>query len=87
MDGAQAVPHMKVDVRELDCDFYAFSAHKMFGPTGVGVLYGKTHWLEELPPYQGGGDIFVCRVGEGSNFALKTLAARPLLPDLQKILQ
>jgi len=57
VDGAQAVPHMKVDVRDLDCDFYAFSAHKMFGPTGVGVLYGKTHWMEELPPYQGGGDM------------------------------
>jgi cysteine desulfurase/selenocysteine lyase len=48
---------MKVDVRELDCDFYAFSAHKMFGPTGVGVLYGKTHLLEAMPPYQGGGDM------------------------------
>jgi cysteine desulfurase/selenocysteine lyase len=57
VDGAQAVPHMRVDVRDLDCDFYAFSAHKMFGPTGIGVLYGKTHWLEELPPYQGGGDM------------------------------
>jgi cysteine desulfurase/selenocysteine lyase len=57
VDGAQAVPHMKVDVRELDCDFYAFSAHKMFGPTGVGVLYGKTHLLEAMPPYQGGGDM------------------------------
>ena len=57
IDGAQAVPHMKVDVRDLDCDFYAFSAHKMFGPTGVGVLYGKTHLLENMPPYQGGGDM------------------------------
>ena len=57
VDGAQAVPHMKVDVREIDCDFYAFSAHKMFGPTGIGVLYGKTHWLEDLPPYQSGGDM------------------------------
>jgi len=57
VDGAQAVPHMKVDVRDLDCDFYAFSAHKMFGPTGVGVLYGKTRHLEAMPPYQGGGDM------------------------------
>jgi cysteine desulfurase / selenocysteine lyase len=57
VDGAQAVPHMKVDVQELDCDFYAFSAHKMFGPTGVGVLYGKTHHLAAMPPYQGGGDM------------------------------
>jgi cysteine desulfurase/selenocysteine lyase len=57
VDGAQAVPHMHVDVKELDCDFYAFSAHKMFGPTGVGVLYGKRRWLEAMPPYQGGGDM------------------------------
>lgn len=57
IDGAQAVPHMKVDVQELNCDFYAFSSHKMFGPTGVGILYGKAHLLEGMPPYQGGGDM------------------------------
>jgi cysteine desulfurase/selenocysteine lyase len=57
IDGAQAVPHTKVDVQALDCDFYAFSAHKMFGPTGVGILYGKEAILNELPPYQGGGDM------------------------------
>jgi cysteine desulfurase / selenocysteine lyase len=57
IDGAQAVPHIRVDVQALDCDFYAFSAHKMFGPTGVGVLYGKQKWLEAMPPYQGGGDM------------------------------
>jgi cysteine desulfurase / selenocysteine lyase len=57
VDGAQAVPHMKVDVQALDCDFYAFSSHKMFGPLGVGVLYGKTDLLEAMPPYQGGGDM------------------------------
>ncbi|MDF1673562.1 MAG: cysteine desulfurase [Vicingaceae bacterium] len=57
IDGAQAVPHKKVDVQELDCDFYAFSAHKMFGPTGVGILYGKEAVLNNLPPYQGGGDM------------------------------
>ena len=57
LDGAQAVPHMKVDVRDLDCDFYAFSSHKMFGPTGVGVLYGKRQLLEAMPPYQSGGDM------------------------------
>lgn len=57
LDGAQAVPHTKVDVQALDCDFYAFSAHKMFGPTGVGILYGKEAILNELPPYQGGGDM------------------------------
>jgi cysteine desulfurase/selenocysteine lyase len=57
LDGAQAVPHLKVDVQELECDFYAFSGHKMFGPTGVGVLYGRAELLEKMPPYQGGGDM------------------------------
>jgi cysteine desulfurase/selenocysteine lyase len=57
LDGAQAVPHLKVDVQELGCDFYAFSGHKMFGPTGVGVLYGRRELLERMPPYQGGGDM------------------------------
>ncbi len=59
IDGAQAVPHMPVDVRELDCDFYAFSAHKMFGPTGMGILYAKEALLENMPPYQGGGDMIL----------------------------
>jgi cysteine desulfurase/selenocysteine lyase len=57
LDGAQAVPHIKVDVQNLDCDFYAFSGHKMFGPTGVGILYGKSEYLNAMPPYQGGGDM------------------------------
>jgi cysteine desulfurase/selenocysteine lyase len=57
VDGAQAVPRMSVDVQALDCDFYAFSSHKIYGPTGVGVLYGKTALLDEMPPYQGGGDM------------------------------
>jgi cysteine desulfurase / selenocysteine lyase len=57
IDGAQAVPHLSVDVQELDCDFYCISAHKMYGPMGVGVLYGKEEWLEKLPPYQGGGEM------------------------------
>jgi cysteine desulfurase/selenocysteine lyase len=57
VDGAQAVPHLKVDVQELDADFYAFSGHKMYGPTGIGALYGKTALLEAMPPYQGGGDM------------------------------
>ncbi len=57
VDGAQAVQHMPVDVQALDADFYAFSAHKMYGPNGVGVLYGKRKWLEEMPPYQGGGEM------------------------------
>ena len=59
LDGAQAAPHVPVDVRELDCDFYAFSGHKLYGPTGIGVLYGKRQWLEEMPPYQGGGDMIL----------------------------
>jgi len=57
VDGAQAVPHQRVDVRDLDCDFYVFSGHKAFGPTGIGILYGKEAWLERMPPYQGGGDM------------------------------
>lgn len=57
VDGAQAVPHLRVDVQDLDCDFYCFSSHKMFGPTGIGVLYGKSEHLEIMPPYQGGGDM------------------------------
>jgi cysteine desulfurase/selenocysteine lyase len=57
IDGAQAVAHMKVDVQALDCDFYSLSGHKMFGPTGIGVLYGKTELLNKMPPYQGGGDM------------------------------
>lgn len=57
LDGAQSAPHMKVDVRELDCDFYVFSGHKICGPTGIGVLYGKQHLLEQMPPYKGGGDM------------------------------
>lgn len=57
VDGAQSAPHMKIDVQAMDCDFFAFSGHKMYGPTGVGVLYGKEEWLEKLPPYQGGGEM------------------------------
>jgi cysteine desulfurase / selenocysteine lyase len=57
VDGAQAAPHLRVDVRALDCDFYAFSGHKTYGPTGIGVLYGKTELLEAMPPFQGGGDM------------------------------
>ena len=59
IDGAQAVSHMPVDVRELDCDFYAFSGHKMYGPTGVGVLYGREQLLERMPPWQGGGEMIL----------------------------
>ena len=57
VDGAQSVPHLKIDVQDIDCDFLVFSAHKIYGPTGVGVLYGKREWLDKMPPYQGGGEM------------------------------
>jgi cysteine desulfurase/selenocysteine lyase len=57
IDGAQSIQHLKVDMQDLDCDFFVFSGHKVFGPTGIGILYGKEHLLEEMPPYQGGGDM------------------------------
>src|SRR5205807_6992276 len=59
VDGAQAVPHLTVDVQALDCDFYTFSSHKLYGPTGIGVLYGKSALLNAMPPYQGGGDMIL----------------------------
>lgn len=65
VDGAQASPHLRIDVRDIDCDFYAFSSHKMYGPTGVGILYGRKALLEEMPPYQGGGEMIeACHVRE-----------------------
>ena len=69
IDGAQAVQHLGVDVQALDCDFYAFSGHKMYGPTGVGVLYGKERWLESMPPYQGGGDMITSVTFEKTIYA------------------
>ena len=69
IDGAQAAPHVKVDVQDLDCDFYAFSSHKMYGPTGVGILYGKRYWLEKMPPYQGGGEMIGQVTFERTTFA------------------
>ena len=57
VDGAQSTPHFRVDVQDIDCDFFVFSGHKMYGPTGIGVLYGKESWLDRLPPYQGGGEM------------------------------
>jgi cysteine desulfurase/selenocysteine lyase len=68
VDGAQGVPHMQVDVQDLDCDFYAFSGHKMFGPTGTGVLYGKEALLEAMPPYKGGGDMILEVSFSGTTF-------------------
>ncbi len=68
IDGAQAIPHMPVDVQALDCDFYTFSGHKMYGPTGVGVLYGKRRLLDAMPPYQGGGDMISSVRFEGTTY-------------------
>lgn len=68
IDGAQAVPHMKVDVQDLDAEFYVFSGHKIYGPTGIGVLYGKEEWLEKLPPYQGGGEMIASVSFEKTTF-------------------
>jgi cysteine desulfurase/selenocysteine lyase len=68
IDGAQGVPHMAVDMQDLDCDFYAFSSHKMYGPTGVGVLYGKESLLDAMPPYQGGGDMILEVTFEGTTY-------------------
>ncbi|MDE5969531.1 MAG: cysteine desulfurase [Muribaculaceae bacterium] len=69
VDGAQGAPHLKVDVRDLDADFYVFSSHKMYGPTGVGVLYGKRELLEQMPPYQGGGEMIAHVSFDGTTFA------------------
>jgi len=68
IDGAQSVPHMQVDVQALDCDFLAFSGHKMYGPTGIGVLYGKREWLEKLPPHEGGGEMINHVRWEGTTY-------------------
>lgn len=69
VDGAQSMPHLSVDVRDLDVDFYAISAHKMYGPTGIGALYGKEEWLDKLPPYQGGGEMIDTVTFEKSTYA------------------
>ena len=69
IDGAQAAPHLRIDVRDLDADFYAFSSHKMYGPCGIGVLYGKKKWLQEMPPYQGGGEMIDHVSFSGTTFA------------------
>ncbi len=69
IDGAQATPHLKPNVQALDCDFYVFSGHKICGPTGVGVLYGKENWLRKLPPYQGGGEMIATVSFEKTTYA------------------
>ena len=81
VDGAQSAPHMKIDVQDMDCDFFAFSGHKMYGPTGIGVLYGKEEWLDRLPPYQGGGEM-IDRVGwEHTTFERPPLKFEAGTPD------
>jgi cysteine desulfurase / selenocysteine lyase len=82
VDGAQAVPHMKVDVQDLDCDFYAFSGHKMYGPTGVGILYGKSRWLEKMPPYQGGGSMISLVTFEKTHYNVPPYRFEAGTPDI-----
>jgi cysteine desulfurase / selenocysteine lyase len=79
---AQAVPHMPVDVQDLDCDFYAFSGHKLFGPTGIGVLYGKMQWLDAMPPYQGGGSMISTVSFEKTTYAAVPQKFEAGTPDI-----
>lgn len=81
IDGAQSAPHFKVDVQDMDCDFFAFSGHKMYGPTGVGVLYGKEAWLDKLPPYQGGGEMIEHVSFERTTFEKPPLKFEAGTPD------
>ena len=81
IDGAQSAPHIRIDVQALDCDFYAFSGHKMYGPTGVGVLYGKEEWLDRLPPYQGGGEMIGSVTFEKTTFEKPPLKFEAGTPD------
>lgn len=81
VDAAQSVPHFKVDVQDLDCDFLAFSGHKVYGPTGIGVLYGKEEWLEKLPPYQGGGEMIATVSFKGTTFERPPLKFEAGTPD------
>ena len=81
VDGAQSAPHLKIDVQEMDCDFFALSGHKMYGPTGVGVLYGKEEWLEKLPPYQGGGEMIATVTFEKTTFERPPLKFEAGTPD------
>ena len=81
VDAAQSAPHMRLDVQALDCDFLAFSGHKMYGPTGIGVLYGKERWLEEMPPYQGGGEMIETVSFEGTTFERPPLKFEAGTPD------
>ena len=81
IDGAQSAPHFKVDVQALDCDFFVFSGHKVYGPTGIGVLYGKEDWLDKLPPYQGGGEMIAHVSFEKTTFERPPLKFEAGTPD------
>ena len=81
IDGAQSTPHFKVDMQQLDCDFFVFSGHKVYGPTGIGVLYGKEAWLDKLPPYQGGGEMIEHVSFEKSTFERPPLKFEAGTPD------
>lgn len=81
VDGAQSTPHFKVDMQQLDCDFFVFSGHKIYGPTGIGVLYGKEDWLDKLPPYQGGGEMIENVSFENSTFERPPLKFEAGTPD------
>ena len=81
VDGAQSTPHFAIDVQELDCDFFVFSGHKMYGPTGIGVLYGKEDWLDKLPPYQGGGEMIEHVSFEKTTFERPPLKFEAGTPD------
>jgi cysteine desulfurase/selenocysteine lyase len=85
VDGAQASPHLQIDVQDLDVDFYAFSSHKMYGPTGVGVLYGRMEWLEKMPPYQGGGEMIKHVSFDGTTFEEPPLKFEAGTPDFVDI--
>ena len=85
VDGAQSAPHLKIDVQDLDCDFYAFSGHKIYGPTGIGILYGKKELLEQMPPYQGGGDMIQTVTFEKTTFQpppLRFEAGTPMIAEV-----
>ena len=81
IDGAQSTPHFRVDVQDIDCDFFVFSGHKMYGPTGIGVLYGKEQWLDKLPPYQGGGEMIESVTFEKTTFERLPLKFEAGTPD------
>jgi len=85
LDAAQAAPHVRVDVQDIDCDFIAFSAHKMLGPTGTGVLYGKESWLDRLPPYQGGGDMIETVTFERTTYAKLPSKFEAGTPDIASV--